>query len=279
MQNGTGASRREWGRRLLVSVVLLLLVPAGRPDPLHPAGGLHAGQPAAQNSPQPDGPPRDSAGKPTGEDPLLPLRGHRTMVELPPLERVGEPLPAPRGWRSTQVTTATFDAFRRLLPEGETVGILFLDEHGNLAGRLVGDGARSRAARGIREAEALMERWGARLRAEATAAREAREAASPARELRHLIALRDAGLRGYPEVERARERLREVEVELARELWRALAGEGRVSDRTLVATLEQLRNRSRGLWIEAIVEEERRRVEDGRVVHPRRQPAPEGEAE
>jgi len=214
-------------------------------------------------------------GAPAGgeTDPLLELRGERVIVEFPPLEDVGRSRAVPAGWRYLQVTTATYDSFAAHLDPAEPLALLYFDEHGNLHLR---DHSRERLARLERsaaEAEKRIAAWKRRLARDWTASQQARRAGKSGEELALLVALRDSGMRGAPELLETHSRLAEIEGERLAELWRVLAGEGIVPRRAHLAALEELLSRSLGLTLEARLRGEIARVERGWVAADR---PPEG---
>lgn len=203
--------------------------------------------------------------EPPGADPLAPFLGERVVVEFPPLEDVGRTRTVPAGWRYLQVTTATYDAFARHLDPAVPLALLYFDEHGNLHLR---DDSRERLVRIERsaaEAEKRIGAWRRRLARDWNSSQDARRGGKTAEELAILVALRDEGKRGAPELIEALARLREIEGERLGELWRVLASEGLVPRRALLSALEELLARSRGLALEARLRGEIERVERGWV--------------
>jgi hypothetical protein len=209
-------------------------------------------------------------------DPLLDRRGERVVVEFPALEDVGRELAVPAGWRYLQVDTATYDAFAVHLDPAAPLALLYFDEYGNLHLR---DDSRERLARIERsaaEAEKRISAWKRRLARDGSASQEARRAGEPAKELAILVALRDSGMRGAPELIEALSRLAEIERERLAEMWRVLAGEGLVPRRAHLAALEDLLSRSHGLELEPRLRREIARVERGWVTEERARPTPSG---
>jgi len=214
------------------------------------------------------------AGETGPEDPLSELRGERVIVEFPALEDVGRTRTVPAGWRYLQVTTAAYDALAAHLDPAEPLALLFFDEYGNLHLR---DHSRERLARLERsaaDAEKRISAWKRRLARDWSASQEARRAGKPAEELAILVALRDSGMRGAPELLEALSRLAEVEGERLAELWRTLAGEGVLPRRAHLAALEELLARSLGLTLEPRLRREIARVGRGWVVEERAARAP-----
>ena len=204
-------------------------------------------------------------------DPLARFRGVRVIVEFPDLSDVGDAVAVPAGWRHFQVTAETYDALLPHLPPGETTGLLFFDEYGNLAGREHGRDPRARIARASSKAESTIEGWRKKLARDAKDLRRARDEGKDEKELELLLGITGSGLDGYPVVLEARVRIAELEVLRTEELWQVLALEGLVRPRELQSRLSDLYDRSEGLSIAASIEAEYDRIDSGRVTHARRE--------
>jgi hypothetical protein len=199
-------------------------------------------------------------------DPLAAHRGARVVVEFPDLADVGRTLVVPAGWRYLAVTAATYDSFARHLDPEQPLALLYFDEHGNLVHRDHSKERIVRLERAVAEAERRIAAWQKRAVDDWERCQTARRADRAADELAILVALRETGVRGYPQIEEALARLAEVEGERLVELWGILAREGRVKRRDLAEALGELAGRCRGLALEARILRERARVERGWIV-------------
>lgn len=205
-------------------------------------------------------------------DELATLAGSPAIVEIPTVEDLGVPLSVPRGWGYRQASAEDVDALRVRFGVAEgTACVLYLDEHGNALVRDVGPQRRRRVAEGVsefrREQHALRAALEAADRARAAARARGREREELA-EVRGLLA---RGLRGYREIEEARQRWRELDTERWRRALRVLAKEGVAPRTRLVTELKQLEQISEGLPSTVRIERARRKLEAGFTVQ---KPAP-----
>lgn len=203
-----------------------------------------------------------------GVDPLLAVRGHRAVIEFPELEHFEVGLTGvPDSWKFVQATPdVDLSALRSRLELRDSFGLVFLDPHGNALHREAGVGARRRLLTGIREFERRERDLRGRIveldRQRASAVAQRKESA----EQEALRKLEGLGVRGYPEVEYAAARLRELEADRWRTLVEILAGEGLLSEPQLQGRLKELLERSQGLEVAARIRQERQRLQRGFTV-------------
>ncbi|MGE3165095.1 MAG: hypothetical protein AB7O52_09335 [Planctomycetota bacterium] len=207
-------------------------------------------------------------------DPLARLVGAPAIVEFPELDDFEAPLPGvPAAWRCLQVTPdLDLAALRQRLGLTESFGLVFLDTFGNVLHREPGVGSRRRLGVGIREFEKRQKELRARVaeldKARGQAVAQRREGA----EIEVLGQLTGLGVRGYPEVEHARQRMVALDVARWQQLVMILAGEGLVSEQQILGRLKELLDRSPGLPVADRILRERIRIQQGQTVERRSAP-------
>ena len=198
------------------------------------------------------------------------LRGHPAIVEFPDLESFDEPLTGlPEGWGFAQASGDTLPALQQRLAVTQVPALVFIDSHGNVLHREVGGSVRRKLRSGVSRFQKLRRQLRQRLARELRAAEVARANDRAAKEIASLTAVMAHGVRGYREVNLARQRLRDLDAQRRGDLLRVLASEGLRPRSRLEAELETLRKKCIGLPVEAMIEREIERFDRGLTVEER----------
>ena len=182
-------------------------------------------------------------------------RGHKVVVDVPDYAGFDVELPIPSDWRIVRATPETYERLLAFLGSRVAPAVGFIDPHGNLIHVEGSPKCRTpkRFLAALRTYESMVARLVKRLDTLLSDAARAHAKRNGQREVDLLLEVRDLGVIGYGQVERAEKRLAAIERDRHARLYRILAREGSDRPRKLLGELESLQRESNGLdtavWI------------------------------